>query len=324
MAASGVESQAVAADATWSEQLVQASSVGNVQLRERLLQNPPADSEAQSLANALKGRLKDSDGQWVSIEESVQDDTRANRIAEYERRRDSMEDKAEDHWQLSRWCRTAHMPSRARAHALRVTELERDHEPAHRYLGNVRVGDVWVDAEEAVEQQKELREAQQNLRVHSPKIRSIAEAFRSTDAGKQKKALAQLERIDTVDAVDAVTQQIFRGPDAFAMAAVNWLGEREEPKAAVALARLAVFDQRRGLRDLATQQLKTTDPMLFVPTLLDWCQGTVESKHSLVFHEGDRSYQVVRQYRREDAEGVKVLDSVTQVLAVHATPLQTA
>ncbi|WP_047813352.1 polymorphic toxin-type HINT domain-containing protein [Rhodopirellula islandica] len=316
VAATGIESQAVAADATWSEQLVQASSVGNVQLREQLLQNPLADSEAQSLANALKGRLKDSDGQWVSIEESVQDDVRSNRIAEYERRRDSLEDTAEDHWRLSRWCRTAHMPGRSRAHAVRVIELDRNHAAAHRYLGNVQVGDVWVAAEEAIEQQKELRATQQNLRIHSPKIRAIVEAFQSKDAGRKQKARKQLERIDTPAAIDAVLQQASVGSDEFAIAAVHWLGEREEANAAVALARLAVFDQRRGLRDLATQQLKTIDPALFVPTLLDWCQGTVESTHSLVFNEGDRSYQVVRQYRREDAEGVKVLDSVTQVFAV--------
>ncbi|WDQ19155.1 polymorphic toxin-type HINT domain-containing protein [Rhodopirellula sp. P2] len=318
VAATGIESQVHAADATWSEQLVDASSIGNVQLREQLLENPPADLEAQSLANALKGRLKDTNGQWVSIEESVQDDARSNRIAEYESRRDAMQDTAADHWQLSRWCRAEHMPGRARAHAFRVVELDRDHAAAHRYLGNVRVGDAWVAAEEAVQQQKELRETQQNLRVHTPKIRAIAEAFRSTDSATLSKARTQLERIDTADAIDAVLQQAFSGSDGFAMAAVNWLGERDEADAAVALARLAVFDQRRGLRDLATQQLKSTDPMLFVPTLLDWCQGTIESTHRLVFNEGDRSFDVVRQYRREDAEGVKVLDSVTKVVAVHA------
>ncbi|PHQ31894.1 polymorphic toxin-type HINT domain-containing protein [Rhodopirellula bahusiensis] len=312
----GIESQAVAADAEWSEQLVDASSVGDATLRNQLLENPPANSNAQSLANALKGRLKNTNGEWVSIEESIEDDARSNRIAEYEKRRDSSEDTAADHWQLSRWCRAEHMPGRSRAHAFRVVELQRNHAAANRYLGNVRVGDTWVAAEEAAQQQKELSDTQRNLRVHSPKIRSIAEAFGSEDAAAQLKANKQLGRIDTPDAIVPVAQQAFNGPDEFSIAAVEWLKQRNEKQAAVSLARLAVFDQRRGLRDLATESLKTTDPMLFVPTMLDWCQGTIESTHGLIFNEGDGSFQVVRQYRREDVEGVKVLDSVTQVVAV--------
>lgn len=315
-AATGIESQAVGADADWSAKLVDASSTGDVALREQLLANPPDDSEVQSLANALKGQMKDAHGQWVSIDETIKDVSHANRVTEYESRRDSMDDTAADHWQLSRWCRGQHMPGRARAHALRVVELQRDHVAAHRYLGNVQVGDAWVLAEEAVQQEKQLRETERNLKAYSPKIHAIAESFKLNDSGVLKKARKQLTRIDTPDAIDAVLLEASNGTDEFAVAAVEWLQDREEADAAVALARLAVFDQRRGLRDLATQSLKKFDPALFVPTMLDWCQGTIESTHSLVFNEGDRSYQVVRQYRREDAEGVKVLDSVTQVFAV--------
>ncbi|WP_286763444.1 polymorphic toxin-type HINT domain-containing protein [Rhodopirellula sp. UBA1907] len=315
-AATGIDSQAAGADADWSAKLVDASSAGDVALREQLLANPPEDSEVQSLANALKGQMKDANGQWVSIDETIKDVSRANRVTEYESRRDSMEDTAADHWQLSRWCRGQRMPGRARAHALRVTELQRNHVAAHRYLGNVQVGDAWVPAEEAVQQEKELRETERNLKAYSPKIHAIAELFNLNDSGVLKKARKQLTRIDTPDAIDAVLLEASNGSDEFAVAAVDWLKNREEADAAVALARLAVFDQRRGLRDLATQSLKEVDPMLFVPSMLDWCQGTIESTHSLVFNEGDQSYQVVRQYRREDAEGVKVLDSVTQVFAV--------
>jgi Ni/Co efflux regulator RcnB len=315
-AATGIDSQAAGADADWSAKLVDASSTGDVALREQLLANPPEDSEVQSLANALKGQMKDANGQWVSIDETIKDVSRANRVTEYESRRDSMEDTAADHWQLSRWCRGQRMPGRARAHALRVTELQRNHVAAHRYLGNVQVGDAWVPAEEAVQQEKELRETERNLKAYSPKIHAIAESFNLNDSGVLKKARKQLTRIDTPDAIDAVLLEASNGSDEFAVAAVDWLKNREEADAAVALARLAVFDQRRGLRDLATQSLKEVDPMLFVPSMLDWCQGTIESTHSLVFNEGDQSYQVVRQYRREDAEGVKVLDSVTQVFAV--------
>jgi Ni/Co efflux regulator RcnB len=312
----GIGSEANAADPTWSAKLVDASSVGNVALREQLLANPPEDSEIQSLANALKGQMKDANGQWVSIDETIKDVDHANRVTEYESRRDSMQDTAADHWQLSRWCRGQHMPGRARAHALRVVELQRDHLAAHRYLGNVQVGEAWVPAEEAFQQQKELRETERNLRVYAPKIHAIAEAFQSNVPGIVEKAGKQLKQIDTTDAIDAVLLEASNGSDEFAVAAVEWLSEWKDGDAAVALARLAVFDQRRGLRDLATQSLKDVDPMLFVPTMLDWCQGTIESTHSLVFNEGDRSYQVVRQYRREDTEGVKVLDSVTQVFAV--------
>ncbi|MCC9658001.1 polymorphic toxin-type HINT domain-containing protein [Rhodopirellula halodulae] len=313
-----------AAEPTWQQALVEASASGNVELRDRLLSGAAKDETTETLVNSLRGQLLNEAGQWVSIDESIEGNLQSEKLLEYEERRAGVKNTPREHWQMAQWCQAHRLASRARAHAQRTIDLQPNHVEAHRFLGHVQVGNEWVNGAEAAQRQKEIRESQKNLRAYQPRILGIAAKLDSTDERMKERALQQLNGIDSPRAVNAIVQQTVNGSDDFATAALDWLSDHSSPEASLGLARIAVFDSRRGLRSRAARTLKDRDPLTYVPEMLEWCRGSIDAEHRLIFDEGDRSFQVVRRQRREDVGGIKQLDSVTQMVAVPVTATATS
>lgn len=246
------------------------------------------------------------------------------KLDRYDQRRDGIDEQpvaeqASAHLELARWCQREQLPKRMRAHGWMAVQLDPNLIEAHRLLGNVRVGDSWVGSEEFAAQEAEFEATQRSFRKYDRKLQRMVQLAtvgetrsrepRSREPRSHEAIVAaigdQLHRINDADAIPAITRAVLTGESALATAGIDWLKQRREPEAVVAVARIATLDQRMGLREIASDHLTGQNPDVWVPRLLSWCEGDWTATHELVTSPTGVAVRVERMVEKDEGLSVE-------------------
>ncbi|MEM1227303.1 MAG: polymorphic toxin-type HINT domain-containing protein [Planctomycetota bacterium] len=247
---------------------------------------------------------------------SMERPTASSRLLErYEARRESQLEVSDEklaiaHRDLTVWCKQNHLPLRMRAHAIESLRRNPDQPGLQRILGRIRVGDRFMDADQWRTQRADAIKAETSIRRFEKRLQKIA---RSSHLSADTLGHA-LRRISDPAAIDAMTRMVLTESDAAATAGLEWLAARDEPEAILAIARVAVFDDRLGLRKSAIRALADVDPFSYVPSVLAWCEGSVEVRHQLLTSSAGMLAGIQRQLTTDEG--------VSQKRHIHTTSVR--
>lgn len=220
-------------------------------------------------ARGLMG-LVDFGGKWQrpdAVSEKVKADEKLSaRLAEYNARRERMENRVEGHWKLAVWCEEVGLKPEARAHFDTVTRLDPTRDAAWKRLGFKKMGKRWVTDEQVLAEKTE-REAQ---RAADHAWKPLLTKWRAWlhEKGKKDKAEEGLAGLDDPRAVASVWAVFAEGDGAHQARAVQLLGQIDAPGASRALALMAVQGGTSEVRKAATETLRRRDPRDFVDFLI--------------------------------------------------------
>ncbi|MEM9367377.1 MAG: polymorphic toxin-type HINT domain-containing protein [Planctomycetota bacterium] len=234
-------------------------------------------------------------------------------LDDYERRRSKAGSDAVEQWRLAQWCKAHGMSGRARVHALHVIEEKPDHILARRLLRHVRIGQSWIDLDELEEQRDTLKTMASSLRRYEGRLRGIearSDDATKTDVSRAKQALTSIMK---PEACFALSRVLLTSNDRFAQVGIDYLVSHDDVESTQALARLAVLDDRIGVRDQASRALRDRDLFAFIPMLLDWCAGETHLEHDLVTGADGTVLAVERIIMQESGSGLIQTNWTTQV-----------
>lgn len=219
-------------------------------------------------ARGLLG-LVDYAGRWEhpdSIAAKVKaDEALAEKLAEYNRRRDAMRQTADAHAKLALWCEQNGLEPEAKAHLASVVRLDPSREAAWKKLGMKRVNGRWVSPATLAREKAEA-EAQ---RVANQQWRPRLVRWRESLHGKN--AAAAREWIDAVEdprSVPSIWTVFATGDAADQEIAARLLGHIDGPAANRALTALGVYSDSAEVRRAATEILRRRDGRDFVGLLI--------------------------------------------------------
>ncbi len=152
-------------------------------------------------------------------------------LDEYLDRRAAVEDSAEAHDALGRWCKQNRLPRLATPHFQRAVELDPDFAPARQALGQTYFDGRWLDEDQLRSAQglvqyegqwvtperqaqleaRRLRTTEQ--RLWNKRLGLLVERWRSGSAGAVGEVQDQLRQIDAVEAVPGLARRILEIED---------------------------------------------------------------------------------------------------------------
>ena len=251
-----------------------------VERRNHLTKAVEADP-ASATARGLLGQVEDR-GEWQTVDavaERVKSDVDLTRVrAEYNRKRQAIADKADDHWKLALWCEQNGLVDEARAHVSAVTRLAPGRTEAWLRLGYKRnekgrwMSPAQAEAEkaEAMAQRKGDSFWQQRLLV--------LQQTRFVRGPRHDAWLRTMEKVTDPHAVQAVWR-VFAGqkskPEDQELA-VQLLSQIDSPLATERLVVLTVFAKSSDVRLAATEALVRRDPRDSLDPLINIMQPTLK------------------------------------------------
>ena len=241
--------------ALWCE----ASGLGPERLKHLALAvlTDPGHATARGLLGhvAVRGRWRRPE----DLDELLRGDTQFSAaLAEYDVRRDRMEDTADAHWRLALWCEQKGLEAEAWAHFAAVTRREPAREAAWRRLGYTRHHGRWMRPEQIAAETSAL-EAQRKADRHWKPLLSRWKWALKEDS-RRAWAEAKLAGVTDPRVVPAIWEAFAGGgPDDQGRAA-RLLAQVDGSSATRALALLAVFGDSAEIRRVATETLARRRP----------------------------------------------------------------
>jgi len=219
--------------------------------------------------------------QWLLLDELADFANRDRNLTEYRRQRDRATDTVESQLALAQWCDKHKLADQRRAHLTRVLELNPDHPDARQMLGYRRVNGLWISEDEAKQIAQQAQKQQAVIAQWKPKLSLLCDQL--NDAGQTRSAAAEekLLAIRSTEAIPALEAVLGTGSSRAGLVLVKSLSQFAVPEASLALARLALQDERPEVSGAAQAALKTRDPRSYVPELLASMVATVQSRSEL-------------------------------------------
>lgn len=219
--------------------------------------------------------------QWLLLDELADFANRDRNLTEYRRQRDRATDTVESQLALAQWCDKHKLADQRRAHLTRVLELNPDHPDARQMLGYRRVNGLWISEDEAKQIAQKAQKQQAVIAQWKPKLSLLCDQL--NDAGQTRSAAAEekLLAIRSTEAIPALEAVLGTGSSRAGLVLVKSLSQFAVPEASLALARLALQDERPEVSGAAQAALKTRDPRSYVPELLASMVATVQSRSEL-------------------------------------------
>ncbi len=207
----------------------------------------------------------------IAVEAVESIETAESLVGQYEQRREQAADRPDEQFALAQWC-DEHGLSRERlVHLRRAIELDRDYEPAHRELGHVRVGEMWVDGRAVVERERAgggdasgsrpavdnpaklaaAVQAQWRRQVHAIRVTELESSLdRAVQSGRQK-----ILQIRDPLAIAPIVQELSGGPPRCRDLLVDVLCSFPDDVATVNLAATALAEPQAEIRAKAIAEL---------------------------------------------------------------------
>ncbi|MGE5191080.1 MAG: HEAT repeat domain-containing protein, partial [Deltaproteobacteria bacterium] len=199
-------------------------------------------------------------------------------VEEYETRRRSIPDTAEEHWDLADWCRRKSLSKEREAELRRVIELDGEHVAAHRALGHIRHQGRWGTQDEVMTARGFVKH--KGKYVLPQELELIEQEERVTEAEKawfrkvkmwhiwleggyperQSEALSQLQAIKEPDAVAALARTFKAVPvEEQRLLYIRIIGKIEGDKPLQPLVLQSLWDESRFVREAAIKGLRNRD-----------------------------------------------------------------
>lgn len=251
---------------------LRAEADGELIQRDQLLSE--ASSVAQDLpqVNWFRGKLQDSKGNWLSIDESVDKANDQSVLDEYEKQRSRLSDTVQGHWQMAIWCAQRRLAEQCRAHLNAIIKLDPDHSNARRVLGFQLVEGEWISPEKIVELTEQTQLAQQSLEKYGLKVKQLL----SKDSNYESvtRSLAEIKDPLAIPAMELAASGM---GDTAAKLVVEWLGKIDAPEASQSLTRFALNYPSDAIRELAAEQLRGKPIYDYMPELLAGLSGPIQA-----------------------------------------------
>jgi hypothetical protein len=213
-------------------------------------------------ARRLQGQILDKSGEWLTPTEAVNrakaEVDRADALARYGIRRESIADTPQAHWQLAVWSDEAGLVAEARVHYRAVVRLDPAREEAWKKLGARKQAGQWVIPDRLAAEKTDA-EARRKAESHwRPLLVKWKTWLKQTT--RQAEVEAAFREMTDPMAVGSIVK-VFGpgGPEDLAMAS-RLLGQVDAPSAARGLAWLAVFGSTDAVRQSAVEALAGRDP----------------------------------------------------------------
>ncbi len=251
---------------------LRAEADGELIQRDQLLSE--ASSVAQDLpqVNWFRGKLQDSKGNWLSIDESVDKANDQSVLDEYEKQRSKLSDTVQGHWQMAIWCAQRRLAEQCRAHLNAIIKLDPDHSSARRVLGFQLVEGEWIGPEKIVELTEQTQLAQQSLEKYGLKVKQLL----SKDSNYESvtRSIAEIKDPLAIPAMELAASGM---GDTAAKLVVEWLGKIDAPEASQSLTRFALNYPSDAIRELAAEQLRGKPIYDYMPELLAGLSGPIQA-----------------------------------------------
>lgn len=233
------------------------------------------------------GHVRD-DNRWLKFDELAGRSAEDECLAEYRRLRGETAETADGRLELARWCSRHQLHDQARAHLTEVLRLDPNHAEARRLLGHRWVGGVWLSPEEVEQFRAEADRGAKDLRLWTPKLKSIRYKLGLRDQGKRQEARETLLAIRDPAAIGAMELWLADADDEVALLVIQALDKMPAKEASLALARLAVFSPLDTVRHEAAEKLSGRKVDGYVPALLSSMSTPVQSQAELDVTPGGR------------------------------------
>ncbi len=242
---------------------LRAEADGELIQRDQLLSEASSVAKDLPQVNWFRGKLQDSRGNWLTIDESVDKASDQSLLDEYEKQRSKLSGTVQGHWQIATWCAQRRLAEQCRAHLNAIIKLEPDHSRARRALGFQLVEGEWISPEKISELTEQTQLAQQSLEKYGLQIKQLLSKDSSYDS--VSRSLAEINDPVAIPAMEMAASSM---GDTAAKLVVEWLGKIDSPEASQSLTRFALNYPASAIRELATEQLRDKPVYDYMPELL--------------------------------------------------------
>ena len=224
-------------------------------------------------------------------------------IREYLKRRESMQDTVDGHWEMQQWCvdnqrRDPQLQERREFHLMRIVEMDPDHEDARARLGHKEMNGVWVHWDHFmlnqgyVKDQRGVQRLPQAIAMHERQSaaedlvtewnKKIKNLLTKIIKRNDRQALAEFQNIKDPNAVPAllkVYETDSRLDENARKVVIDILGQIEYYTAQNALVKIATTDPNIDLAERAVNLLQQEhfNQDTAVRTVLHWLRPPVKS-----------------------------------------------
>jgi HEAT repeat protein len=189
-------------------------------------------------------------------------------FAEYERRKEAVENTPAAHFKLAQWCEEEDLMGYARQHMKKALELDPDFEPARKALGFVKLNGIWVggrhlekrnakeqkNAEEVDDDAEQLARAIQGRWLRY--IKAIRRNLMNSQLERlQERGLKQLKEIDDPLAIFPLVEVLSQGDVNDRALLIEILAQFKEDEATMSLALMGLIDHNDHIRERAVSEL---------------------------------------------------------------------
>lgn len=255
---------------------LEAEMSGDLEARQKLLQEAISLSEKFAPAQWHLGKILDSDLQWRDIDESIGTQIENKLLDQYERNRARQADTVESHWQLALWCAQNKLKQQCLAHLHRIIQIDTNHAGARNVLGHVPFAGQWLTGEDQQQMERRARQAQLSFAKYGDKTRALLAKILGGPVKVSDKARDELMAIRDPLAVATIESLAVGQSDPAVEIMVNWLDSIDDPAASQALVRFALLHPSLAIQELTAQKLKYKPVYDFVPELLTMLSGPVQ------------------------------------------------
>lgn len=255
------------------EQAIAAEAKGDSEQRAALLEQAIERPDAPDLAYAMAGRLRNQDGEWVSVDQSASELQSSKQLQAYSRQRASVPDTVLGNWQMVQWCVQSAMPGQARAHCERILQLQPSNQIALRMLGYVPIDGQWVSPADQFRMRQDIEYTQASFKQFGDDVHRVLQGLNSDRVNAKRVAVERLNAIDDPLAAPVIASQIASQPFEVAKAGIDWLDSVDVTETSRFLAAIAVGGQSSQHKLMAADALAQRPLRDYVPELLQMLQS---------------------------------------------------
>ncbi len=297
---------------------LQAEAEGDLDRREKLLASLSTSDTSSS--QSLRGKLQVRQGEWKSIDESIEDSNKNKKLVQYDLVRQRYADTAANHVELAKWCKAAKLPEQGRAHLIRALRIDPENHDAHQALGNRKSGYDWISPKQIREAEDREKRTNSSLKEFGFAMRTIARDLGSNNNAIAAKAEQRFAKIRDSRSIPAMGASFSNASFRAIESGVDWLGTHTHPDAGQTLMHFAIFHESEFVRELASQQLVKRDPYEFVPSLIELVTSPVHSTLEPVFDRTGLLRGFQHAFSREGVEQDQYLVMQTSIQGVRRGP----
>jgi Pretoxin HINT domain len=282
----------------------EADLAGRRQLLDEALQADEGNAEAHWQSGQVFYQ-----GHWMTIQEAADHAGRDGLLADYREMRKSFGDGLEAQRVLARWCQKNQLASGARAHAVRLLELQPEDPEALKILGLSRYQGVLLTAEQIAQRKTHDEKAKEALRYWQPRIAEIRRQIDNKDEGQSLEGWKALRAIQDPSSIDALEAVFSKHRHDQSLEVVKVIGRMNGPAATDSLLRHALLSKWDDVRLAACEQLHGRSPVGYVPKLISALTTPTETRFEAVADNDQVTFREIVERQDTVSKQQKIVET---------------